>query len=488
MRFIIFLFLILGSPSNSEVVWTIEKTTEISDDADASEKFKQNRASVTSEEPSDAKSVLSPTYEEKHRNLELTSIGKTELIEDLNHDSTSLIILAENTPEVLEAKSAIDLNEWEIAKLESNLGPKVSIATSGGYKITSNLPRTHRRFSDDDSFLDASVKLSKRLFDSGFTKQQVSAETLRQKANVLRYKLSVNQALFEALSIGYNVLNLKQGIKKLDVALDKLKEYRLIEEKRFLSGTGISSNIKELDLLAIDLINEKQLNQFQLNLEIQKFQDKFRDDIEKYLITMERMTFVSSLSPENMEMKNLDSVYVFDIEALALERDLLATKRSNFPKFDIDVTTDFYDFQKDGTRNYEINGGLNVSIPIFDSGMVKSQINSISVQKKIVLNQRQKTLQRLESKNEDISKKREDVLQQLQTIQLKMENLQEKIEQLKMQSTNIKSSSLQIAQTDMRNLSLERQLGEMFWKEKLLNLDHALLFEYIKPQSTENPE
>ena len=94
-----------------------------------------------------------------------------------------------------------------------------------------NLPRTHRRFSDDDSFLDASVKLSKRLFDSGFTKQQVSAETLRQKANVLRYKLSVNQALFEALSIGYNVLNLKQDIKKLDDALDKLKEYRLIRGK-----------------------------------------------------------------------------------------------------------------------------------------------------------------------------------------------------------------------------------------------------------------
>ena len=86
------------------------------------------------------------------------------------------------------------------------------------------------------------------------------------------------------------------------------------------------------------------------------------------------------------------------------------------------------------------------------------------------------------------SQRREDVLQQLQTIQLKMENLQEKIERLKMQSTNIKSSSLQIAQTDMRYLSLERQLGEMFWKEKLLNLDRALLFEYIKPQSTENPE
>ena len=132
MRFIIILFLILASPSNSEVVWTVEKTTEISNDVDASEEFKQNRTSLTSEAPNDAKTSLSTTYDEQHGNLELTSIGKTELNEDLDHDHTSLIILAENTPEVLEAKSAIDLNEWEIAKLESNLGPKVSVATSGG--------------------------------------------------------------------------------------------------------------------------------------------------------------------------------------------------------------------------------------------------------------------------------------------------------------------------------------------------------------------
>ena len=54
----------------------------------------------------------------------------------------------------------------------------------------------------------------------------------------------------------------------------------MIEKLRYFSGTGTSTIIKELDLLAIDLINQKQILQFKLNLE--KLQKRFSEPADDY--------------------------------------------------------------------------------------------------------------------------------------------------------------------------------------------------------------
>ena len=74
-----------------------------------------------------------------------------------------MLSLVENLPEVLEAKSNIGLSDFEIAKVKSELGPKVKISTSGGYKFTSNLDPDHRRYSDNKGFIDTTLGLSYKI-------------------------------------------------------------------------------------------------------------------------------------------------------------------------------------------------------------------------------------------------------------------------------------------------------------------------------------
>ena len=91
----------------------------------------------------------------------------------------------------------------------------------------------------------------------------------------------------EAVSIGYTTLEALAISESLDASLNKLKMSRKDEEKRFLSGTGTSSNIKEIDLLAIDLINEKQLKTFEIELQKTTFKKRFGGELggffRKYL-------------------------------------------------------------------------------------------------------------------------------------------------------------------------------------------------------------
>ena len=125
----------------------------------------------------------------------------------------------------------------------------------------------------------------------------------------------------------YETLEAEEAIRALDVSLEKAKDIRETEKKRYLSGTGTSSNIKELDLIAIDLINEKQLLRHEIELNTKNFKNKYGEKIDKYfkIITNKSLSPIKDITQPKIEL--LDSVRVFDLEITALDSDISSRKR-----------------------------------------------------------------------------------------------------------------------------------------------------------------
>ena len=407
--------------------------------------------------------ISSPTTEFNSKKLE-------EFVDE------ELLSLVENLPEVLEAKSNIGLSDFEIAKVKSELGPKVKLSTSGGYKIISNLEPGHRRYSDDKGFIDTTIGLSLKIFDSGQSSEKIEAERIRKLSKTLNYENLIRQEYANLIKLVYETLEAEEAIRALDVSLEKAKDIRETEKKRYLSGTGTSSNIKELDLIAIDLINEKQLLRHEIELNTKNFKNKYGEKIDKYfkIITNKSLSPIKDITQPKIEL--LDSVRVFDLEITALDSDISSRKKINKPSINLNVTSNFYDSQN-GIGNYEVNGGLNLDFPFFDSGFIKNDIDILSSKKTMVRNKRFSKIQKIQKEIQGIKNRLDDIKQQRQANQLKIENLKDKIRQLKLRTQGLEAKGVEIAKTDYTIDTFQRSLASLAWIEKMIILEKAVLFE-----------
>ena len=134
-------------------------------------------------------------------------------------------------------------------------------------------------------------------------------------------------------------------MEKLDTSIERIKTRREIERKRYLSGTGTNTNIKELDLIAIDLINQKQLSIHKIELNTANFQSKFKVRIDDYLTIISDTYNNLTENIFEIEIGKLDAIRLFDFELLALESDIKARRLINRPSINLNVTSNFTTFK-----------------------------------------------------------------------------------------------------------------------------------------------
>ena len=251
-----------------------------------------------------------------------------------NKYENKILELVQNSPEVYETLKNVGLSEWEIAKIKSETGFQLNASSSGGYRLASNLPRTHRRYSEEDKFVDLTIRLSKRLYDAGTASARIRAETKRKQAKVLEYNKALRSSFFTALKLGYLALSAKSQLTSIDEAIKTVKERRKSEEKRYLSGTGTSANLKELDLLAIDLITEKQVKNLELENSVNEFYNRFDANFEDYSHEIEKLIILDINEEEIVHTGLCEN---FRLPG-ALDQDIISAESSNKPQLNLNIT------------------------------------------------------------------------------------------------------------------------------------------------------
>lgn len=468
-----------GVSSENQINDTSHKLNKEPSFAVLSEKKLRNEEQVTNQK----KSVTEPVFETQVTRQKNQPIKRDDNLNDskLEQDdlfpiNSDILSLVNDLPEVSEARSNINLSDFEIAKIQSELGPRLKLSTSGGYKLLSNLDRDHRRYSDDDVFLDTNLGLDYTIFDSGLSAAKIDAEEIRQRSKILNLNSIVREQYAELIKVGFKVLEANQIVEKLNTSIERIKTRREIERKRYLSGTGTNTNIKELDLIAIDLINQKQLSLHKIELNTANFENKFKVKIDDYLTIISNTYSNLTENIFEIEIEKLDAIRLFDFELLALESDIKSRQLINRPSINLNVTSNFYDFQ-DGVSNYEVNGGINLNFPFFDSGFVKSEISVLSSRISMVKDRKRTKTQKLGQELERVSNSLNDTKQQVQASELKMDNLRDKLHQLELRANNLEVSGMDIAKTMNAIDELERTLISSHWAEKTLLVEEASISE-----------
>ena len=481
MIFSHFLILVILVPSTalSSVSWTITDEKKVTDNQTGTEFIfgldDNTQSTSEKQESAEGRAIKVSAPIKNHEEEALQEDGNGNAQRKIN----DLIHLIEESPEIIEAKEAIGLSDWEIGKIAAQTGPQVNVKSSGGYQILSNLPRDHRRFNDENLFIDATIMLDKKVFDSGLSQSQIEAEKKRRERKILIYN-GVKRDLFgEAISIGYTTLEALAITESLDASLNKLKMSRKDEEKRFLSGTGTSSNIKEIDLLAIDLINEKQLKTYEIELQKTTFKKRFGSELGDFLESIS-ITKIPGHEDESIDFMNkLEALKIFDLEIDALNSEILARKKATKPSLNLNLSANFYDIENRIANNHEVTGGLNLSIPMFDSGLVKNEVRSLLAQINIQKNNRIRKSKEFNLQLQELKSKMSKIRQEKNTLDLKIENLGQKLEQLKLRSSSLEANGLEIAKIENRLASFFRTSMSLEWTAKKIGLEKSVLFETI---------
>ena len=163
----------------------------------------------------------------------------------------------------------------------------------------------------------------------------------------------------------------------------------------------------------------------------------------------------------------------------ATNDEIKSINASRWPSLDLKLTGNFYEAESSFLKENELLGGIGVSMPLYDSKLRDTQIKSLLVEQKTVLQNRRKTKRDVEiafRENKTLMEKL--ITSKIDNIK-KLTNISNNLKQLKSSSIAIKGAEFEIASLELQRRSLLRELALYNWNEKKLSLENGLITENL---------
>ena len=176
----------------------------------------------------------------------------------------------------------------------------------------------------------------------------------------------------------------------------------------------------------------------------------------------------------------MEVVQQFELEK-AIEFTISARKRTNRPSLNLEMNADFYDVDEGELQQYELNGGINLNFPFFDSDFVENDIRSLLAQKNIIELKKNKRTESLRLAISKLGTSDSEIEQELKANELKILNLEDKLAELELRSTSIEANGLEKARTSARIQELQRNELKLVSKKNQNKIERAKIFETILP-------
>ena len=406
----------------------------------------------------------------------------SEVIE-LNPKTTKfekLLMLIEAAPELSSALADIRISEGNIARLQANTKPVISLSTSGNFPITSSLEPGDRGYRTDKRFIDVTGNLRQTVFDFGKNAHLVKSEEKTKKAKEVAYEIKRRMLLFEALQFGIDISTSEQLLAEIDIAIDANTKRLDTEKKRYLSGSGTVASVKDISLLQVENLNKKQLEEYSLKNTKQLFKTQFGEEIENYLEEMsEYFAQLPAQITQDFFPLELEEIKKLEIQLEAIEEEILAVEKSNHPNLSLSITANSYDISSESLSEYEILGGLTISKPILDGGLSKSERSILLSQRKIALARKDQKVRALNEDWENNKSEYADTKQKVDNLNFQIYELSEKLQFLDMLAKGTTSKSTELAEIEDRIFSLKREKITLDWQLKNIIIRSLLLSEVL---------
>ena len=409
--------------------------------------------------------------------------GNNSEVIELNPKTTKfekLLMLIEAAPELSSALADIRISEGNIARLQANTKPVISLSTSGNFPITSSLEPGDRGYRTDKRFIDVTGNLRQTVFDFGKNAHLVKSEEKTKRAKEVAYEIKRRMLLFEALQFGIDISTSEQLLAEIDIAIDANTKRLDTEKKRYLSGSGTVASVKDISLLQVENLNKKQLEEYSLKNTKQLFKTQFGEEIENYLEEMsEYFAQLPAQITQDFFPLELEEIKKLEIQLEAIEEEILAVEKSNHPNLSLSITANSYDISSESLSEYEILGGLTISKPILDGGLSKSERSILLSQRKIALARKDQKVRALNEDWENNKSEYADTKQKVDNLNFQIYELSEKLQFLDMLAKGTTSKSTELAEIEDRIFSLKREKITLDWQLKNIIIRSLLLSEVL---------
>jgi len=346
-------------------------------------------------------------------------------------------------PSVVEKSNEITLKGISLDQILAEDGLQIKISTKSKLPISYRLSDNKTRADDlDRTFLDGIVSAQKTLYDFGVIDYKVSAEKSRKKVLELEYVQVYEATLKKLLNTANDVVrlnilvtNLKQNISTAKLSIKEIK-------LRFTSGVGTIMDVRQAQLLMLDLETQAETLQRELSNKLSILKVEFGlssnqlhsintlvDDFNNSLISTRQNVALVINNAINYQR----SQQIIDLEKSALNNQIKSLKSENMPQLSASLTGIAYDVTR-GLDEYELYGGINLSMPLYDSGLSDTKkrnlayrlkvqddmILALNQDKSLALNKLSKEYQNLQIEKNSAQKKEANLSEKLSQISQRM--------------------------------------------------------------------
>jgi len=414
------------------------------------------------------------------------------IVANVSFANTSELVLVSHSiskhPKVMEKANEITLKGINIDQLLAEDGLKINLSTKSKLSIKHNLNVNQSRADDlDREFLDGVVTINKNIYDFGVVEYKKNAEVLRKEALKLEYQQVFSTTLQKLLNIVNDVARVKTVLVKLRSDLVKTKASIDEVKLRFTSGIGTVMDVRQAQLSLLDLETEIQTLRRDRDTNLVILRDEFslsQSDLK--LINSAINQFNNKLTANkqdvalviNQSINYQRSVDIINLEKSALNSQIKSLKSENMPQLSASVTGIAYDVTR-GLDEYELYGGINLAMPLFDSGLSKVKQRGLTYRIKVqndmmnALNQdKSLALNKLIKKYKNLQIEKNNAVQ-------KQANLTEKLSQIIQRMAVVDEGLLSKLQTQLQLAKIKRDLLAYPYHIKSINIDYWSLNEQL---------
>ena len=387
--------------------------------------------------------------------------------------------LALNIPEVQEGINQIEKRELEKIKISIDGKPTLNFSTDGNYPISSNISKSRSRANNNDTYLDGQLTLNYPIYDFGEKNFRVLAEEQRKKSDQIELNNIKQSKIFDILELCIEIIKSELIIKLLKQDIQLFKQTQSLANERYLGGTGALTSLRRLDLMSLELKAELNQTEFEKEFKIKTFLRRFKSVSNKYVDLVRENIQDLKITHRPLIIENLSFLKKSAFLIKASDAEIKSIKASRWPSLNLKLTGNFYEAESSFVNENELLGGIGISMPLYDSKLRDTQIKSLLVDKKTILQNRRKTKRDIEI----AFRENKTSLEKLKVSRIdnkkKLINISNNLKQLKSSSIAIKGAEFEIASLDLQRRSLLRELALYNWNEKKLSLENSLITENL---------
>ena len=392
-------------------------------------------------------------------------------------------------PIVVEKANEIILQGISVDQILADDSVKINISTQSKLPLTYKIStRDVTRLADaNDSYVNGVITVQKNIIDFGVIDNKVNAEKSRKEALKLEYSQVFEVTLQKLLNTVNDVARINTVLTDLESSVVTVKDSIDKIKLRFTSGIGTVMDVRQAQLLLLDIETEIQTLRRERDTKLVILRDEFgMSQSDLSIVNKAISQFNKELTGNKQGITSMitkaityqRSMKIIDLEKSALNSQIKSLKSENMPQINASITSIIYDVVR-GVDEYEVYGGINLTMPLYDGGLSNVRQRSLTYRIKVQGDM-------LSALNQDKSLALNKLTKNYQNMQIghnsaqqKQANLSEKLAQLIQRMAVVDEGLLTKLQTQLQLAKIERDLLAYPYYMQSLNIDYWSLNEQL---------